>query len=197
MRTSIKTLGMLLGAFGILAPTAAFADDDADEHPAVQRPRVVTTPVNQENPEAGAYVVPHEVPYMGGAIPANAHIETKPNGSLIGAGLGVWGGTYLISLIYALSTCGAQMDCRQGSAALYIPVIGPFITAAQAPTSGGMALAAFDGSVQVLGAALAVAGFIAPKKFVVWQDHVAKLSVTPIAVGQGMSAGVGVTLTHM
>ncbi len=58
---------------------------------------------------------------------------------------------YGSSLLYAVATCGAQQECRNGSAWLYVPVFGPFITAAQAPTTGGQALAAFDGAVQTIG----------------------------------------------
>jgi hypothetical protein len=144
----------------------------------------------------GGYVIPHFVPYLGGHIPESAHIETKPNLGLVGSGAAIGGTAYFISLIYALSTCGAQMDCRSGSGWLYLPIVGPFITAAQSGTTGGAALAAFDGGVQVLGAVLAVAGVVAPRKFVVWQDKMASISVTPSSPGP-MAAGLAVTLTHM
>ena len=139
------------------------------------------------------------MPYLGGAIPPFAHIETKTDMGFVGSGIAVAGAPYFISLLYALGTCGAQMDCRSGSAFLYIPVVGPFITAGQSLTTGGAALAAFDGSLQTLGAALVIAGIVNPKRFVVWQDRSAAIAVTPTALGSGAGAGAGLalTLSHM
>jgi hypothetical protein len=148
-------------------------------------------------PDGSGYVPPHFVPYVGGAIPSSAHLETKPDLTFVGAGIGIASLPYVISLAYALSTCGAQMDCRPGSAFLYAPVVGPFITAAQSPTTGGAALAAFDGGLQLLGAALVVVGFAKPNQFVVWQDHTASLAVTPTTVASGAGGGVAITLSNM
>ena len=212
MRTTLAVLTLAL-----LVPSTALADDlvpadhsadvKADAKPAQAQPpqtkpvtpapmpRVVEAS-SSDAPDADGYVAPHFVPYRGGDIPKNAHIETKANLGLVGAGASIGGGVYFISLVYALSTCGAQMDCRAGSGWLYVPIVGPFITAAQSPTSGGAALAAFDGSVQVLGAVLAVAGVVAPRKFVVWQDKTAAVTITPTMPGR-MGAGLALTLTHL
>jgi len=165
-----------------------------DGAPRVTAPRTDST--NDDAEDTGGYVIPHFVPYLGGGIPQYAHIETKPNLALVGSGTAILGTAYFISLIYALSTCGAQTDCRAGSGWLYLPLVGPFITAAQSLTSGGAALAAFDGGVQVLGATLAIAGLVAPKKFVVWQDKTTSISVTPTSPGP-MAAGLAVTLTNL
>ena len=211
----------ILAALVFLVPTAARADDDTQASaPEPSAPSLQQTPsagpvaraaspsrpsdgaqprqLRQATLANGGYVVPQSVPYEGGAIPAFSHIEERPNTTLVRAGFGVLGAAYGVSLIYALSTCGAQMDCRAGSAWLYVPVLGPFITAAQAPTTGGAALSAFDGGVQVLGAVLAVAGVAAPDKFVVWQGRTARLSLAPTSgASQGVSASLGVTLTHL
>lgn len=175
----------------VLAPVTALAQV-AD--PGL--PRLDTdAPLDQH----GGYVTPKMVPYEGGDIPSTAKLVSRPNGSLIGTGVGLLATSYAGSLIYALSTCGAQTDCRGGSAWLYVPIVGPFITAATAPTSGGQALAAFDGGVQVLGAALAIAGVVMPKKFVMWQSRSASLTVTPTGGGGGgaLNAGIGLTLIHL
>jgi hypothetical protein len=145
---------------------------------------------------ADDYVPPKIAPYQGGAIPEGATIERHPDIMLVGTGVGLLSASYFGALVYALGTCSAQETCRPGSGFLYIPIVGPFITAATAPTTGGAALAAFDGGVQVLGTALAVAGFLAPKKFVVWQNKGTSVSVSPTAMGAGTSAGVAVTLSH-
>ena len=147
--------------------------------------------------ETGGYVTPTIVPYEGGAIPSDAKIVTRPNTPLLGAGIGLFAASYGGALIYALATCSAQESCRGGSSYLYIPFIGPFITAAanETPTTGGRALAAFDGGIQVLGGALAAASLIWPKKFVMWQGKSASVQVMPTTIGAGKSAGVAVTVT--
>lgn len=178
MRTSILFSSI---AFSVLVPTIAFADDDPPE-------------------DTGGYVKPHSIAYEGGAIPANATIEKKPNGALIATGVGILGAAYLGSLIYGLATCSAQQECRPGSGWLYVPVIGPFVAGAQAPTTGGSALAFFDGGVQVLGAALTIGGLVFQKKFVVWQGKGADVKVTPnggAGANGAVSGGISLTLTHM
>ena len=140
------------------------------------------------------YVTPHVAAYEGGKIPENAHIEERTNMGLVRAGAIVGGIFYGSSILYALGTCGAQMECRSGSAWLYLPVLGPFITAAYAPTTGGAALSVFDGGVQALGAGLVLAGIVAPKKVVVWQDEKIAIRVAPVPVAGG--AGVALSLTH-
>jgi hypothetical protein len=117
------------------------------------------------------YSPPHVVPYQGGVIPPYAHLEDRPNKPLIQGGFGVAGSVYGLSVLYALGTCGAQMACREGSAWLYVPVVGPFVTATQAPTTGGQALSVFDGVLQVIGTVVAIAGLEMPRSVVVWQDR--------------------------
>ena len=153
----------------------------------------VSTLASADEPASG-YAPPHVVPYSGGDIPAYAHLEDRANTTLITSGLAVVAAPYAFSVLYALGTCGAQMDCRSGSQWLYMPVLGPFITAVQAPTSGGAALSVFDGAVQVFGASLALAGVFVPSKVVVWQDRTTALRVTPGEIPGG--AGVSLTLTH-
>jgi hypothetical protein len=139
------------------------------------------------------YAPPHETEYTGGSIPSYAHIEERTNPKLIEGGLGLTGSVYGISVLYALATCGAQVDCRPGSQWLYAPVIGPFLTAVQAPTSGGQALSVFDGALQLTGIVMAAAGIYLPRKVVVWQDQAATVSVAPAPVGDGTGVAVSVT----
>ena len=192
----------VLLAFSILAcswPLTARAQEPAplpERAPssAASTQSALPTTKPQSDAASEGYVVPHVAPYEGGKIPDNAHIEERTNMGLVTAGA-ISGGTfYGISLIYALSTCGAQMECRSGSGWLYLPVLGPFITAMYAPTTGGAALSIFDGGVQALGAGLVFAGMIAPKKFVVWQDEKVAIRVAPAPVAGG--AGVALSLTH-
>jgi hypothetical protein len=199
MRTSVISLSVL--ALSVVVPSTALADGEQTQ----VAPRVITS-------DGGGYITPTAVPYEGGEIPANAKIVSKPRIPVVGTGIGLFAASYAGALIYGLSTCSAQETCRPGSGFLYLPFIGPFITAATAPTTGGSALAAFDGGVQVLGAALAIAGFVWPQKFVMWQSKsgTSALKLTPTGGGMattpamlgdnknpGFSAGVALTLTHL
>jgi hypothetical protein len=152
----------------------------------------------EKTPPVGGYVAPTLVPYEGGAIPNDAKIVSQPNLAVLGTGIGLFAASYGGALIYALSTCSAQETCRPGSSWLYIPFIGPIMTAIDqgTPTTGGRALAAFDGGVQIASGALAIASFVWPKKFVMWQSKTASVQVTPTTLGAGTSAGVAVTVTH-
>ena len=178
MRTKLS----LLAAAFALVPATALADDEQPK----------TDPKS-----IGGYVVPETVPYQGGRIPDGATIEKRPNTTLIGTGLGIFAAAYVPSVITAIAACGPQSACSAtgGAAWLYFPVVGPFITASQSTSQGGMALAAFDGGIQLTGAAIAVAGLIAQKKVVVWQAKSASLTVTPTA-GPNV-AGLSLTLTHL
>lgn len=82
---------------------------------------------------------------------------------------------YTASVISAISLCGPGSTCDNGAGWLYLPLVGPFVAAASGNMSNGAkALAMFDGGIQILGAALAVTGFVAQKRFVVWQDKESK-----------------------
>lgn len=205
MRTSLALLALLA-----LVPSTALADDDVPAPPAQPAQPATPPPVRVSAASTSTgYVAPEIVPYEGGDIAADAKLITKPNFYVAGTGIALLSAAYFGSLMYGLATCTAQSDCRPGSGFLYIPVIGPFITAAYAindpiPTSGGRALAAFAGGVQVLGVALTAAGFIWPRKFVMWQNKSTALSVTPTAgtasapgEKSGFSAGFAVTVTNL
>lgn len=105
-------------------------------------------------------ISPRRIPYHGGEIPAGATVITKGHNGLLAAGLSVFGGLYLISVITAAASCApgdSAPSCRANTAWLYIPAIGPFLTAADANASfGGRNLAIFDGVFQLAGLAAAV-----------------------------------------
>lgn len=184
MRISTALLATLA-----LVPATALADEDAQPH-------------------SGGYVAPQSVAYEGGSIPEGSTIEKKPNLVFVGTGVGIFGAAYTASVISAISLCGPGSTCDNGAGWLYLPLVGPFVAAASGNMSNGAkALAMFDGGIQILGAALAVTGFVAQKRFVVWQDKDSKtqLKVTPDAGAApasdhnkaGFNAGVSVTLTHL
>ena len=195
MRTSFVLAAGLVFAFS----SNALADDEVQPEARPEaKPKVTVTTTSAELPASTGYVSPTIVPYEGGVIPNDAKLVSQPNMAFLGTGIGLFAASYGGALIYALATCSAQETCRGGSAYLYIPFIGPFITAAASdtPTTGGRALAAFDGGVQLLSAGLAVASFVWPKKFVMWQGKSASVQVMPTTMGAGTSAGVAVTVTH-
>jgi hypothetical protein len=142
-------------------------------------------------PATLGYTPPRRVRYEGGEVPAYAHIETQPRKGLVISGAAVLGAAYLASIFAAIAYCGPGRECINGG--LYVPVVGPFIVAAQAPSSGGATLAAFDGIVQLGGLGLIIAGFAAPERFVVWQDADAHASLTVVPGGGG---GVGLALKY-
>ena len=198
-------------AFVLFVPATALADGDDDVKTVIRdhvdaKPEVATPPPPPPppvvvvkappKPAAGGYVVPSFVPYEGGKLPADAKLTREPNMTLIGAGLTVLGLSYTPSVIAAAATCPPQSECKAtpGAGWLYLPIVGPFVTAAMATSPGGAALAGFDGALQVTGAALAIAGLVAQKKLVMWQDKTTSLAVTPTA---GNAAGVSLTLTHL
>jgi hypothetical protein len=176
-------------ALFVLVPSAALADDEAVT-------TVIHEHVEKPKPKTG-YIAPELVAFEGGALPKDASLTRRPTWALVGAGLGVFGATYTASVIAAAVSCPPQGDCpaTRSAAWLYLPIVGPFITAAQSTSTGGAALAAFDGTLQVTGAALAIAGLIAQKKFVMWQEKSTTLTVMPTATNAG--AGFALTLTHL
>ncbi|MGH7436500.1 MAG: hypothetical protein ACRENE_12575 [Polyangiaceae bacterium] len=141
------------------------------------------------------YSPPHVAEYSGGALPPGGHLERRTEKTLLGSGVVIAGVPYAFSVLYALSTCGAQTDCRAGSQWLYVPFFGPFVTAAQAPTSGGVALSVFDGSLQLLGLGLVVASQVMPRTVVVWQDARNTVRVLPTLMPGG--GGLSLTMTSM
>lgn len=216
------TIALAVASFVSLSPSLARADEPAPSGSAPQpsaaaQPPSASTPgapagaaaaspasppqarsaslvaSNDSSTSEGPYTPPTVVPYEGGRIPKDATIEERTRKGLLVGGIVVAASAYSISLAYALSTCSAQQACRAGSDWLYVPILGPFVTSAKSPTTGGAALAAFDGALQLGGVAMVVASALFPQKVVVTPGH-ASWKVEPVHMGSGM--GVGVTMTH-
>jgi hypothetical protein len=195
---------MILAALATLATagTATLEGSARADPPAVVAPAAPTTAPTLE------YKAPIVRPYEGGVIPDGAHLETRWNKDMFTAGVAVAAAAYLPSLLYAVETCGLQGNsdggppftgsaCRSGSTWLYVPILGPYVTAAQAPTTGGATLSVFDGIVQTAGAALMLAAVLAPRTVVVWQDVAGSTSVRVTPVASAGGAGVAVTVTSL
>ena len=116
-----------------------------------------------------AAIPPRRVPYHGGEIPAGATVITRSHNGLLAAGLTVFGSLYAISVITAVASCtpgDSATSCRSNTAWLYIPAIGPFLTAADQNASfGGRNLAIFDGVFQLAGLAAAVGAYASSEQW--------------------------------
>jgi hypothetical protein len=184
----MRSFALVFACSVVVFPFAARAEEPQPAQPS----QTVQAPAPPPTSTSFVYNTPHVVPYEGGAIPRNAHIEDRTNMTLVGSGTAIAGAAYGMSVLYAMGTCGAQMSCRSGSAWLYVPVVGPFVTATQAPTTGGATLSVFDGMIQALGAGLLVAGIAMPKQVVVWQDAGVAVNVAPAPMPGGGGVMVNV-----
>lgn len=107
--------------------------------------------------------------------------ESMPNGALIGAGLTMFGASYIPSMIVAASSN------QPGDTSLFVPVVGPWVDLAQRDSScpygrcerdtGNKVMLVVDGVFQGLGALQIAGGFLFPTTRTVTQ--VAGVHVLP------------------
>lgn len=127
----------------------------------------------------------------GQEIPQGYHLRTSVRKGLIGGGAGMVGGMWLISVF--VGVFGNAGNSLAGSeekwTPMYVPVLGPFITMGTASSdlsAGGSALLAFDGVVQVGGAAMIILGIALPKKTLVRDEAgMPTLTLKPYIAGNG------------
>ncbi len=105
--------------------------------------------------------------------PGNAvTVETEPRWNVIVGGATLFGAPYFAGVF---ATMGADVGHNTNFDALYIPIVGPFITAGQLfSASSGTLLPSFnngvgaifivDGIAQVAGAAMFITGLAVPRK---------------------------------
>jgi hypothetical protein len=143
-----------------------------------------------------------KLPYKPGqSLPPNYVLQTEARLALIVPGVAVLGAAWLTSVVFAALT-------RQGT--LAVPVVGPWMTAADMPRSqcssgdtddgwcgvgAGIgqtltALLVIDGVLQTAGALLSLYGAATPRSVLVRKDLVS-FHVLPTSVGNG---GYGVSL---
>jgi hypothetical protein len=189
---------------GVLLTTAVANADDAPPLPAAPPP-VYVAPTTAPPPyyyppyyyPPPKPARPRTIPYRGGAVAPGYHVEDKTSPTLV-TGIAMGGGAYVLSFLYALSECPPKTEkseCRANSAYLYIPVVGPFITAADSQASfGGRNLAIMDGVVQSLAVVLIGVGASSPSKVLVRDTELGagySLHLSPGTAG----ATTGLTLT--
>jgi hypothetical protein len=178
----------------LLLPTVARAQPTPGPAPAAPAPYVTapSTTTTYVYPQQYAYpyfqpqapapakptISPRRIPYHGGEIPAGATVVTRGHNGLLAAGLSVFGGLYVISVITAAASCSpgdSASSCRSNTAWLYIPAIGPFLTAADANASfGGRNLAIFDGVFQLAGLAAAVGAYASSEQWLEFSGTAAR-----------------------
>ncbi len=149
---------------------------------------------------------PLEIPYTGGQVPRGGTLESRYSGWLTAGGVTL-GAMYGISVIYALAACppGASSgSCASNSAWLYVPIVGPFATAADPNASfGGRNLAIFDGVLQTAATVAIIVSLVTPRQVVVMRPEYSasntrsrriEWSVSPGAAGA--TAGATLSVTH-
>lgn len=157
-------------------------------------------PPYQPQPQPG---YPYATPYPYGAPmpkpqPVLKGYEVKrPHWPLLGAGIGVLGGSYLftagITGIIQASDCAinsTRTSCTTSGTywPMYIPVVGPFIEMGYLSGTSSYAFLAypaliFTGLVQATGMALIIAGGIVPRKVPVYDEP--RISIAPYTLPTG------------
>ncbi len=133
--------------------------------------------------------------YADQPTPDGYYLTSRPRYGLIGAGAGILGGTWLVSMgtaIYLDSEPDGSNDPNfdDNYWPLFIPVAGPFVAIGTADSSGtGAAILALDGVVQMGSLAMIIAGFVSPKTELVRKEW--HFEVTPVM--SDSFAGVGVS----
>ena len=138
----------------------------------------------------------------GEPIPPGYHPSTRVRGSMIGGGVGMFGGAYLISVLVAAIgqdasvSCGAfssTSSCDNKAAPLFIPVVGPFITMGNTDSATADVFLVVDGLLQAAGIGMFIYG-VAVQKTVLVRNDLGKVKINPPMpfVGKN-SAGLGLS----
>ncbi len=210
----------LVAASLLTAPFAAYAQDNDDAPPPARRAQGPTpqsaqapngefvAPLSQQTQLS---YVPQSVALSGprvildwnddAQVPPGYHTETRVRRGLVVGGAVTFGTMYLLSaLIAAVGADSANVSYNyDGSyagtrknelAALWVPVVGPFIQMGNTSTSSGNLLLGIDGAAQAAGAAMLIYGLAAPKTVLVRNDLGMTTTIVPMRMGQGGS-GIG------
>jgi hypothetical protein len=127
----------------------------------------------------------------GQPIPPGYHRATRVRTGLVVGGALLFGIPYLLSAWSAAIGDDVTRGTNQsnGAAALYIPILGPFITMGQTDSSSARYFLAVDGIAQSAGAFMFIYGLMAPRNVLVRND-LALLTVMPVKMGKD-GQGVG------
>ncbi|WP_156040433.1 hypothetical protein [Chondromyces apiculatus] len=124
-------------------------------------------------------VLPRTLPFLDKAPPPPGYrLEMRPNTTMSVVGASIFGGAYVSSVLLAGTLVTVEGNNPEDWAALFAPIVGPFVTMGTGEDVGfgprGNATAAVlllvDGVTQVTGAALFIAGLMTDHKIWVRGD---------------------------
>jgi len=199
MRNVMRSVKACLPLFAIaLFHTVAHADPGpADAVPPIgiaPGTPIYTAPLSQQTqttyvPQSVALSGPDEIDADEGRSTPLGYtaVQRTRKGLLIGGGVTL-GVSYMYAAMFAAlgSDEASYNNGTNKFGALWIPVAGPFVQAAQTDSATGKLLLAGLGSAEVIGAVMLYYGLTTTKKVFVRNDLVGNLSVTPMA-GNGAS----------
>jgi hypothetical protein len=159
----------------------------------------------QPYPQPGYPYAPAPYPYGAGPVPMKpqpilkGYEVKRPHWPLLGAGIGVLGGSYLLTagITGAIQATDCAVNSTRTSCTtsgtywpMYIPVVGPFVEMAYLSRTTEYAVLAypalvFTGLVQAAGLALIITGGILPRKVAVYDEP--RLSIAPYSLPTGGS----------
>jgi len=125
----------------------------------------------------------------GDPIPWGYHREERARKGEIISGSILFGVTYLYSAFVASIGSDVAQNGDNKVAALYVPVLGPFIEMAQTDSSTAHFVLALDGLAQGVGAALFFHGLMSPRPLLVRND-LALVTFTPTPMGKDGAGGM-------
>jgi hypothetical protein len=126
----------------------------------------------------------------GQPIPYGYHHETRARKGLVIAGSIVFGVVYIYSSLIAAAGEDSYNNNDNQLAALWIPVLGPFIQMASVDSSIGKEMLFLDGLAQAAGLTMLITGLVYPRHILVRND-LASMSFVPMKLGTDGS-GLGV-----
>ncbi len=186
-------------------PTTASAQDYDEEMPPpppVVQP-VYTAPLSQTTqttyvPQSVAMSGPDEIEDFDFSRPTPAGytvVHRARKGMLIGGGV-TFGVSYMYAVLFAAEGADSSQYDYDGSgqsenkmAALWIPVVGPFIQMANEDSATGKVLLVGLGAAEVTGAIMLYYGLTTKKRVLVRNDFVGSLNITP-TVGGGTTGAM-------
>jgi hypothetical protein len=208
VRKTVTLSALAVAAALTIAPTAAHAQPMPPPPPPAPPGYEPMAPPPYAQPAQQGYYVPPSVAASGPRritdweegepIPPGYHPVSRIRKGLVIGGAITFGTIYLTNVLTAAiasDTCNAVGGCSgtgNNLAALYVPVIGPFIQMGSTHSATGNFFLVMDGLLQAGGVAMFVAGLAAPKVVLVRNDLAKappKLQITPIPLSFGKDGG--------
>lgn len=142
-------------------------------------------------PPYGVPPGPPTLPYDASQpVPSGYRVATRTRSGLILAGGITFGASYVLSVFGAISARTSGRKAGDHAMALYAPVVGPFIAAANQKRNqdGVVGLMIVDGIAQVGGVGLFVTGLFWRQRLLVREPTVARLAPTVVVAPRQVDA---------